>query len=121
MKVSNPIARIGEDAAANFLLKKGYKIIERNFRKGYGEIDIIALKNGILIFVEVKTRSTDSFGTPFESITSWKLKSLVKTALFYKNLHPSLPQSLRIDAVSVRLSNNNNVEEIEILENISGF
>lgn len=121
MKITNPIARIGEEEAASFLQKLDYKIIERNFRKGYGEIDIIALKNEILIFVEVKTRTTINFGAPFEAITPWKLKSLIKTAQFYKSLHPALPQSLRIDAVSVKLSNDNTVEKIELLENISGF
>ena len=121
MKISNKTARIGEEFAASFLRKKGYKIIERNFRKGYGEIDIIALKNKILIFVEVKTRISINFGTPFESITPWKLRSLIKTAQFYKSLHPPLPQSLRIDAVSVKLSHDNSVETIELLENISGF
>ena len=121
MKIANPIARIGEELAANFLKKRGYKIIERNFRKGYGEIDIIAVKNEILIFVEVKTRTSSNFGTPFEAITTWKLKSLVKTAQFYKSLHLLLPQALRIDAVSVKLSNDNSVEKIELLENISGF
>lgn len=121
MKIANPVARIGEEEATSFLRKKGYKIIERNFRKGYGEIDIIALKNEILIFVEVKTRISNNFGPPFEAITPWKLKSLVKTAQFYKSLHPALPHSLRIDAVSVKLSNDNRVEKIELLENISGF
>ena len=121
MKIANPIARIGEEEASNFLRKKGYKIIERNFRKGYGEIDIVALKNGILIFIEVKTRTSSNFGAPFEAITPWKLKSLVKTAQFYKSFHPTLPQAMRIDAVSVKLSNNNSVEDIELLENISGF
>ena len=57
MKISNPTAVIGEDIAVNYLKKKGYKIIERNFRKGYGEIDIIALKKNVLVFVEVKTRT----------------------------------------------------------------
>ena len=128
MKISNPIARIGEELATSFLRKKGYKIIERNFRKGYGEIDIIAIDPSTisgqvdtLVFVEVKTRISINFGSPFEAITPWKLKTLVKTAQFYKSLHPALPQSLRIDAVSVKLSKNNSVEKIELLENISGF
>lgn len=128
MKIANPIARIGEESAASFLEKLGYKIIERNFRKGYGEIDIIAIdpstssgQADTLVFVEVKTRISNNFGTPFEAITPWKLKSLVKTAHFYKSLHPGLPQSLRIDAVSVKLTNDNSVEKIELLENISGF
>src|SRR3990167_9583378 len=114
MKIANPIARIGEELAASLLKKNGYKIIERNFRKGYGEIDIIALKNGVLVFIEVKTRTSSKFGAPFEAITPWKLKSLVKTAQFYKSLHLLLPQALRIDAVSVKLSNDNSVEKIEL-------
>ncbi len=68
MKIVNPTAIIGENAAAEFLKKKGYVILERNFRKGYGEIDIIAVKKGTLVFVEVKTRSSDKFGTPLDAI-----------------------------------------------------
>jgi len=121
MKIANPIARIGEEFASNFLRKNGYKIIERNYRKGYGEIDVIATKNNTLIFIEVKTRISDNFGTPFEAITPWKLNSVVKTAQFYKKLHPNLPDSLRIDAISVKVAKNKTLEDIQILENISGF
>src|SRR3989344_3776157 len=121
MKIANPIARIGEEFASNFLRKKGYKIIERNFRKGYGEIDAIATKDNTLVSIEVKTRISDNFGAPFEAITPWKLNSLVKTAQFYKKLHPNLPDSLRIDAVSVKLKNDRTLRDIQILENISGF
>lgn len=119
MKISNPIARLGEDLACKFLKTKGYKIIERNFRFGYGEIDIVALNQGLLVFIEVKTRISKSYGTPFESITPWKIKTLVKTGLFYKSLHPTLPQSLRIDAVAVLLTKNSELKNIEHLENIS--
>ena len=94
MKISNPLAKLGEDKACEYLKKLGYKIIERNFRKGYGELDIIAIDstegkgNEILVFVEVKTRSSNQFGTPLESITYCKLKELIKTAQFYKLIHP---------------------------------
>lgn len=118
MKISNPIAVIGEDLAAQFLKKKGYKIIERNFRKSYGEIDIICLKNKTLIFVEVKTRTSNKFGTPIEAISYHKLKSLIKTAEFYSHLHPELPSALRIDAISVTLNNLGELEAIELIENI---
>ena len=125
MKIVNPIAVLGEDKACEYLRKKGYKIIERNFRKGYGEIDIIAIdsseKEKVLIFVEVKARTSDEFGSPLESITPWKLNSVIKTAQFYKMIHPNLPDSLRIDAISVVLSGNNKVENIEHVKNISGF
>lgn len=119
MKVSNPIAKLGEEKASKYLTNKGYKIIERNFRVGYGEIDIIAIKNNILIFVEVKTRTSIKFGTPVESITRNKIKSLKKTCEFYKLLKPNLPEQMRIDAVSVLLKNSG--IEIEHLENIIDF
>ena len=125
MKIVNPIAVLGEDKACEYLRKKGFKIIERNFRKGYGEIDIIAIDSSesekVLTFVEVKTRTSNQFGSPLESITPWKLKSIIKTAQFYKMIHPNLPDSLRIDAISVALSGNNKVENIEHVKNISGF
>lgn len=126
MKIVNPIARLGEEKAVEFLKKIGYKIIDRNFRRGYGEIDIVAIdpsagSRQILVFVEVKTRTSNQYGSPLEAITFWKLKSLVKTAQYYKMTHPKLPDSLRIDAVSVVLSSDNKIESIELTKNISGF
>lgn len=126
MKIVDPTAKLGEDKACNFLQKKRFKIIERNFRKGYGEIDIIAIDSSnqeekTLVFIEVKTRKSNSFGSPLEAITPWKLKSLIRTAQFYKLIHPNLPDNMRIDAVSIILSSSNEVEEIELIKNISGF
>ena len=124
MKIVNPIAILGENKACEYLKKLGFKIIERNFRKGYGEIDIVAIdiieKEKVLVFIEVKTRTSNSYGSPLEAITYWKLKSLIKTAQYYKMTHRNLPDALRIDAVSVLL-NGNNVESIELTRNISGF
>lgn len=119
MKIANPTAKLGEDKACEYLKKLGFKIIERNFRKRYGEIDIIALDQDTLVFIEVKTRTSNVFGTPLESIAYWKLKSLIKTAQFYKMTHPRLPEGLRIDAVSVML-NGSEVQSIELTKNISG-
>ena len=120
MRIVNPIAILGEDKACEYLKKIGFKIIERNFRKGYGEIDIVAIDQDVLVFIEVKTRTSIQFGTPLESIAYWKLKSLIKMAQFYKMTHRNLPESLRIDAVSVIL-NGNEVQNIELTKNISGF
>ena len=119
MRIANPTARLGEEIATKFLSKKGYKIIDRNWRRGYGEIDIIAVKDKTLIFIEVKTRTSNQFGSPIEAISYFKLKSLIRTAQFYKILNPNLPDSLRIDAVSVLLDNSNNLINIEHSENIS--
>lgn len=119
MKISNPIAIKGEELAAKFLKEKGYKIIDRNFRKGYGEIDIIAIHKNTLVFVEVKTRTSNIYGTPFEAISYFKLKSLIKTVEFYKVLNPRLPDMMRIDAISVMLDNSWNLVNIEHIENIT--
>ncbi len=121
MRIANPTARLGEDAACKFLQKLGYKIIDRNFRRGYGEIDIIAIFENTLVFVEVKTRTSEQFGTPFEAITSPKIHSLIRTAQFYKQLKKGLPESLRIDAVSVILDQNKKIESIEHIKNITGY
>lgn len=119
MKVVNPTAKKGEDVACEYLKKNGYKIIERNFRKRYGEIDVVALDRGTLVFVEVKTRRSSEYGSPLEAITPWKLRSLVRSAQYYKLTHPKLPDLLRIDAVSVTLTNGKLY--IELMKNISGF
>lgn len=120
MKIVNKTAQLGESKACEYLKKNGYKIIERNFRKGYGEIDIIAIENDTLVFVEVKTRTSDFFGEPFESINYYKLRSLIKTAEFYKMINPNLPKNLRIDAISVKITNRV-INEIKHIKNISGF
>lgn len=121
MLIANPTARLGEEIASKYLQKKEYKIIDRNFRKGYGEIDIIAINENVLVFIEVKTRTTALFGGALEAITYHKVKSLIKTAQFYKILHPKLPEALRIDAILIDLDANDKVSNIEHVENISGF
>lgn len=113
----------GEEIAVKYLQNKGYKVIGRNFRLRNGEIDIIALedKNKVLVFVEVKTRISSQFGSPLEAITPWKLRSIIRTAQYYKHIHPNLPESLRIDAVSVKLFIDYSIDSVEHVENISGF
>lgn len=121
MRIANPTGSFGEDTACEFLRKKGYKIIDRNFRQSYAEIDIIATHKKTLVFVEVKSRTSSAFGTPFESIAPWKLKHLVRLAQFYKLLHPELPDQMRMDAIGVDLDHNLSIKRIEHIENISGF
>ncbi len=120
MRIANPVAVLGEDIACDYLKKKGYKIIERNFRKKYEEIDIIALHDNTLVFAEVKTRTSSAFGSPFESIAPWKLRHLVQLAQFYKLAHPNLPEDMRIDAIGVLVTKDNKLENIEHLENLTG-
>lgn len=73
----------GEAIAAKYLKKSGYKILERNYRKKYGEIDIIAQKGENIAFVEVKTRKSDLYGTPSEFVTAKKQAKIKKAAYTY--------------------------------------
>ncbi len=110
--MSNKIkGKYGEDIAVNFLIKNGYKILERNYHfSRYGEIDIIALDKNTLCFVEVKTRSSNRFGTPLEAITKTKLDKIKKSAYSYLQNITGY-KSFRIDAISVLLTSNDNTAE----------
>lgn len=108
----------GEDLAVSFLERRGYKVIERNYRIRGGEIDIVALEGDTLVFVEVKARSSEEFGSPLEAITYRKLKVLVRAAEFYKMKHPRLPEAMRIDAVAISFDKNYEVNSIELVKNV---
>lgn len=95
----------GEEFAAKLLTRMGYRILERNFRSRFGEIDLVALKDKTLVFVEVKTRFSQRYGNPFESVTPWKLRKITKTAQYYSLLHPDLPQKLLIQVVGLEIAN----------------
>jgi putative endonuclease len=79
-KFRQELGRRGEDRAAAFLLAKGFEIIARNWRCHAGEIDLIAVKEGDIRFVEVKTRRTTAYGLPEEAITPTKLDRMRRTA-----------------------------------------
>lgn len=77
------IGKIGEEYAAKFLEKKKYKILERNYRKKYGEIDIIAENKNYLVFVEVKTRHTDSMTSAADAVNRQKQLRIIKAASLF--------------------------------------
>lgn len=82
--------KLGEDEAQKYLINHGYKVIERNYKLKYGEIDIIATKNKFIIFVEVKTRLSDLFGAPAEAVDMKKQQKIIKVAKQYllrKNIY----------------------------------
>jgi putative endonuclease len=121
----NTQGKIGEEFAVSFLQRKGFIIIDRNFRIRGGEIDVIAIDPSegkgkeALVFIEVKTRSSDEYGDPLEAIGYYKLKALIKTSQFYKMKNAHLPDLMRIDAVSVILDENGFLLKIELVKNIS--
>lgn len=114
------LGKEGEDIAADYLKKHGYRIITRNFRSRYGELDIVALHNQTLIFIEVKTRIGNEFGLPEEAVTPRKLREVIKTGEYFKLLHPELPEALRIDVVAIEMSTEGNVEAFRHIPNVTG-
>lgn len=97
------VGRAGEEAARNYLQSKGYRVTEVNFRSPYGEIDLIAFQGSTLVFIEVRTRTGSSFGTPAESVTPEKLSRLKKTALFYMQSRFGREVACRFDLIAVLL------------------
>ena len=116
----------GERFAIRLLERNGYKIIDKNFRKSFGEIDIIAIdpsasseqvhskafarggqagQDTTLVFVEVKTRTNDRYGLPEEAVTERKLRRIKKAGQAYVDLHKGLPVKKRIDVVSIIAKN----------------
>ena len=93
-----------EDYAVKLLADSGYTIIDKNFRSKFGEIDIIAVKNGVLVFVEVKARWNNKFGKPEEAVTLSKLWKIGKTGEYFSLLNPNLPKKLRIDVVALEIT-----------------
>jgi len=107
----------GEKLARDFLKKKGYKILDANYRCREGELDIIARKKDCLAFVEVRTKTSVGFGSPEESVTFAKREKLIASALTYLSEHQGLPESWRIDFVAVELDPNGKAKRIELIEN----
>lgn len=99
------LGKYGEDFACNLLKKSGYKIIARNFRSRFGEIDIIAQDKDTLVFVEVKTRWSKRFGLPEEAVTPQKLYKIKRAGEYFSLKHPTLSKKLRIDVVALEIEN----------------
>lgn len=94
---------LGESYAESLLKKSGYKILEKNFRSKFGEIDIVAIHQGTLVFVEVKTRTSWRYGKPEEAVTLKKLAKIERVGEFFALTHPNLPQKLRVDVVAIEV------------------
>jgi putative endonuclease len=91
----------GEKQAAAFLKKAGYKILKMNFRCPLGEIDIIAREKKTLVFVEVKTRTSEDFAKPVEAITPHKMRRICNIARYYLKQPGLKDTDCRMDVVSV--------------------
>lgn len=103
MKTTTSVGRHGEDIAAAWLNEHGYVIVERNYRRRFGEVDIIAEQGEYLVFIEVKTRSSSRFGAPFEAVTMRKQQQLSRIADDYLLHHGQADKLCRFDCVAVTL------------------
>lgn len=106
----------GEDIAVDYLNRIGYSIIHRNFRLKTGEIDIIALDGKTTVFIEVKTRSSNTFGSPSSAVTPRKQIQISRVALEYLSRENLMDSAARFDVISVMIESNNE-PSIELIQN----
>lgn len=114
------LGRSGEKIAAKFLKRNSYVILERNFSSPFGEIDIIAKDKDAIVFIEVRTKRTDEYGLPVESIRRAKIKRLVRIAWFYikgRNLEDSI---FRFDVASILIGKEGGKPEVTLIKDAFG-
>ena len=111
------IGRWGEEVAAQFLQGKGYEILGRNVRSAYGELDIVARGGATIVFVEVKTRTSSSFGLPEISVSTRKIQHLINSAQAFMQVYPGPEQAWRIDVISIEGHPGGPDPRIEVFEN----
>jgi len=95
------LGQSGEDLACRFLKKQGYKILGRNLRYKFGEIDILAEDGEDIVLVEVKTKTSSDFGQPFEEVDYFKKKKLEQLCRFLTQKYPE--KNIRVDVVSIEI------------------
>ncbi len=100
--MTRELGLLAEDLAEGYFLERGYRLVDRNFRSGPGEIDLILEKDGYLVFVEVKARRSRKFGLPQEAVTNAKQQTIRRVAEAYllKNKKTGMP--VRFDVLAIR-------------------
>lgn len=111
------LGKFGEQQAVKLLKSKGYTILERNFQTRFGELDIVAVEDDTLVFVEVKTRWSFQFGLPEEAITKRKLDSIKKAGQIFRISHDGLPPPERIDVVAIEVDKDKKILRLELIKN----
>ena len=106
------IGNYSEKIAERYLESKGYYILDKNFRNKFGEVDIICRKADLIIFVEIKSRYTNSYGSPLESVTCYKQNKIILLSKYYilnKNL---VNFNIRYDVIEIYLNHLNNLYKV---------
>jgi putative endonuclease len=97
------IGKAGEEVAVQYLCQHGYRIVERNYRCRFGEIDLIARDGATLAFIEVKTRRSHQYGPPAEAVTREKQRHLINASLVYLMQQKKVDELCRFDVVTVEM------------------
>ena len=108
------LGKKGEDLAEACLKKKGYRIVERNFRCPFGEIDLIARDGKTVVFVEIKARSRASLSPPYLAVNKTNRKKITKSAEYYLSIKKAGPLECRFDIVSIVFGKDPEVEVIQM-------
>ena len=116
-RATDRLGRSGERYAADFLARHGYELLERNVRRREGEVDLVARRGDVTVFVEVKLRRPGDFGRAAEALSPQKRRRLRALAEAYAAEHPDLPANLRIDLVAVQLDERGSVAAVQHIEN----
>lgn len=106
MYVNKETGKLGEDIAVHYLKQNGYVILDRNFECRQGEIDIIALDKKKIVFIEVKTRTSNKYGAPSEAVNKIKQKHMLQTIKYYLYIRNLSDEFIRIDVIEVYINNN---------------
>lgn len=112
------IGKYGEDLAVLYLEKKGYKILDRNVKISYKEIDIVSKKGSKIVFVEVKTRTTSAFGSADESLRRTQIKNLKKALAIYLYKNNYNQNNVRLDLIAIDVDKNNKSANIKHYKDI---
>lgn len=107
------IGWVGEQFACDYLKSQGKEIITRNYHSRYGEIDIIASDDKYILFIEVKTRAANSYGTPAEAVSKGKTQKIIKTAFDYISKNPTKLQP-RFDVMEIVTAKTGMFEDVKI-------
>ena len=110
------LGNYGEDLACKFLIEKGYLILQRNFNCRFGEIDIVAECENIIVFVEVKSRYSLNYGNGIESINLPKVKNIINSSKYYIHLKHLYNYYIRYDVIVINLELEGNKKNIQHYE-----
>lgn len=118
MNHNQKVGRFGEGLARDYLVRHGYKIIGENIKVSYKEIDIIAKKQSLIVFIEVKTRTSDKFGFADEAISSKKIKHLKRAiGAYLKSYNPEF-KDIRLDLIAIDIDKYKKIAKIKHYKDI---